>query len=259
MKPDDHDTRGNPIEQWWPEDDTRVDGPYELGSWDNGGQGVRPDLYRVREAIEEGKDELFVAENFFPEWCKYRGSFSMYRLLVQQRARGHGFRPRQVHVFVGDPNTGKTFTAHSENPGAFVLAQPQPNSGVWWDGYNGQTTVIIDEFKGWMTWTFLMQLLDGYPGVKGQTKGGMVSLDGIERIIITSNYAPHEWYKGERPWQALFRRIGELRYFLYRDQDGVPVWDLHEGFTHAFREAWDNNHEDRAYAPVGNQEAHHDI
>ena len=41
---------------------------------------------------------------------------------------------------------------------------PEPNNGsLWFDGYRGQKTILLDDFYGWIKYHTLLQITDGYP------------------------------------------------------------------------------------------------
>ena len=84
------------------------------------------------------------------------------------------------------------------------------NSGLWWDGYVGQKTVMFEEFKGQVQLQKMLQILDPYP-LRLEIKGGLVPAR-FERVFITSNYTPDKWYKNEGGYRdaemaALARRL----------------------------------------------------
>lgn len=83
--------------------------------------------------------------------------------------------------------------------------------GEWWDGYDGHEDVIIDDFYGWLKWSFLLNLLDRYP-LMLPNKGGYCECK-IKRIIITSNKSPEEWYPSKEDKTPLLRRIDETTHF----------------------------------------------
>ena len=68
-----------------------------------------------------------------------------------------------------------------------------PNDGGWWDGYTGQETVIINEFRGGIAYSELLDLLDKYPKtVRRRCREPVPFL--AKRVIITSVLQPKEVY-----------------------------------------------------------------
>ncbi len=168
--------------------------PALAGPWTSGekpaGQGARVDLTVVKEMIDSGKSEKEIADSAFGTWCRYYRAFNRYRLLT---SCGREWQT-EVVVYWGPPGTGKSRHA-LELGGASQFWLPQPKSAggcVWWDGYDGQETVVIDEFYGWIPRSSLQRLVDRYP-LMVETKGGSVPFVA-KRIIITSNKSPSTWY-----------------------------------------------------------------
>ena len=104
-----------------------------------------------------------------------------------------------THVYYGPPGTGKTRRAKYEAERKYgaenVFWLPPPEAGkLWWDGYNGEPAVIIDEYYGsFMQQTLLQRICDRYP-LRVPTKGSTTPLLAKE-IWITSNFEPVAWYK----------------------------------------------------------------
>jgi len=63
---------------------------------------------------------------------------------------------------------------------------------TWWDGYNGEKIVIIDDYAGQWPITYALNVLDRYP-MQVEFKGGSTNLQATT-FIITSNYHPQDWY-----------------------------------------------------------------
>lgn len=66
----------------------------------------------------------------------------------------------------------------------------------WWDGYEGQIIVIMDEFYGWIRLAELNRLCDEYPW-NAQIKGGFILVNS-KQVVFTSNSHPADWYKSDK-------------------------------------------------------------
>lgn len=112
----------------------------------------------------------------------------------------------------GTTGTGKTRAAFSSkcadgrNP-YFVVLPAQ-----WWDGYEGQDTIIFDDFYGQVRLADMLRYLDGYP-LQCQVKGAFVWANWT-RVFITSNCSPDDVYRSESvpmdAKQAFLRRVTEI-------------------------------------------------
>jgi len=119
-----------------------------------------------------------------------------------------------VKVFWGPSGSGKTREAVGDNPSdCYIVSRPDTGRPLWWDGYNTQPRVVLDDFYGWIPWSYLLQLLDRYP-FQVEVKGGKVHFNS-ENIFITSNSHPNTWYKNVPNYDMtpLLRRIDEIKEF----------------------------------------------
>jgi len=114
---------------------------------------------------------------------------------------------------VGNTGIGKSRWVRDNYPGGvidfFYKAQNK-----WWDGYNGQKVVLIDDFdlSGKCLGHHLKIWGDCYR-FYAEIKGGTM-IPNVERIIITSQYTPRDiWFSGnmedrdEQLVQAIMRRF----------------------------------------------------
>ncbi len=170
---------------------TRTKGPFTFGS-PTVTAGQRNDLIALKEALDAGRNEKEIATDpeLFPVWAKHFRALERYNKLTGQKVRKW---PTRTIVYWGPPGTGKSSRAlHEGGTAAFWLPKPHSRGAVWWDGYDGQDTVVIDEFYGWIQRDLMCRLCDRYP-LFVETKGGSVPFMA-RTIIITSNKPPTEWW-----------------------------------------------------------------
>lgn len=129
--------------------------------------------------------------------------YSSLRKIAMDHMKPEGIE-KKVHVFVGNTKMGKSRRAWEE---AGIDAYPKIPTSKFWDGYQGQGNVVIDEFDGQIDITHMLRWLDRYP-VLVETKGSGTVLKAKE-IWITSNIHPIEWYptKPVQQVDALIRRL----------------------------------------------------
>lgn len=164
-------------------------------------QGKRSDLDVIKKEIDEGASYRNIADNHFGKWVIYRRSFQEYMTLK--------ITPRswktKVIVYWGKTGTGKTRKCHELADGAWT-----PGDFIWFDGYNGHESVIIDDYRGEYPLPMLLKLLDRYP-MQVPIKGGFVTW-APKTVYITSNVEPKDWYclVDERSHAAFMRRLDEI-------------------------------------------------
>lgn len=96
---------------------------------------------------------------------------------------------RRVRVYWGVTGTGKSRKAWEEAGEEAYAKDPRTK---FWDGYQSQTNVVIDEFRGGIDIAHLLRWFDRYP-VRVEVKGSSRPLVA-NNIWITSNLEPSRWY-----------------------------------------------------------------
>ncbi len=186
-------------------EDTRVDGPWETGTWRSSGVGSRTDLTTACEVV--ATDGMTACALAHPTtFVKYHRGLGAYQQRVQSVDMPN-LRPVQVILLIGPTGTGKTFDSYEDYPDCYV----KPDGGSWFDQYEGQETVLIDDFSGGESQTplpYLLKILDGYRMLL-PVKGAFVH-KLYSRVILTTNVHPFNWYNWhgrEAQYPALQRRF----------------------------------------------------
>lgn len=117
---------------------------------------------------------------------------------------------KQVYVYWGKTGAGKSKRAWEE---ATFDAYPKDPNSKFWDGYHGQESVVIDEFRGAISISHMLRWLDRYPTIV-EIKGSSCVLRA-KTIWITSNLSPDMWYSelDDETKSALRRRFTQVIHF----------------------------------------------
>ncbi len=183
-------------------------GPYEYGDLP-AGQGRRSDLHNFTDEMKEGKSLAEVALDNPTTFVKYHSGFQKLAFYMNQNAAAD-WRDVHVEVFYGATGVGKTRYAielakeGDEGRGWFLMRKDDGKT-MWWDGYTGQTTIILDEFHGnWCTYKGLLGILDGHP-YRVPIKGGH-EWARWTTVYITASRDYKGWYARDE-YSELERRI----------------------------------------------------
>lgn len=189
----------------------RLDGPWEYGIPPSHHQGDV--MTRIYEEIKRGTklDKLI---DKIPQAMKHIRAIEKVQEVFQKKA-AQRWRSVTVEVMMGPPGSGKTRTAVEEAGGydeCFILSRIG-SSQWWWDGYEGENTLILDDYDpdNAMAYAALLRVLDGHP-IRTPVKGGF-AWPTMMRIVITTNTPPAGWYPKRSNVDALMRRITRIRTF----------------------------------------------
>ena len=221
--------RGNAAQniEYCSKDDSRApgddSGPYEFGS--RPVQGKRKDLDILGEAVISGRSATEVAIEQPGQFIRYHRGIQLLASIV---AKPRHFKT-DVYWYYGGTGTGKSHKALTDGT-EFAAAEAAtcPNESVkeilgrpyykmggnkWWDGYIGQSVVIIDDFRpDNFPFDDLLRLCDKYP-YRVEAKGSSFEFVA-KRVYITCPKKPADCYEsvGEDIHQLL-RRITDTVHF----------------------------------------------
>lgn len=188
-------------------------GPFSYGELPMGRQGKRNDLKSLLDRVVDGESDysLLMGPDAATAMRYHKHTAWAREVLRREAAK----KPRDitVEVFVGPTGSGKSHTAYYENPDAYRVMRPSKGGTVWFDGYDGEDTIILDDFRGnWMPYDHLLRILDKWP-LTEQSKGGTRAA-GWSKVVITSTHPPGVWYEAvEFAGGELARRITKTRVF----------------------------------------------
>lgn len=183
-----------------------------------GAQGKRSDLAEIAAMLNAGMTpSQIMAENF-----AYRRYERMIRsAFFDKRKRETPVkRDVQVHYLVGESGSGKSYIyvqlceEHGEDD-CYIVSDYE---GGGFDSYQGERHLILDELKGQVPFSSLLQLLDCYKMQIHARYSNVLSL--WLHVYITSVFPPEELYqkmveetkRGRDKQQQLFRRITDITY-----------------------------------------------
>lgn len=190
----------------------RIAGPWAFGT-PSLGPGTRTDIACFRDAICNGSNKAQLIEDY-PSLI---ARFPRFYYTVKSVTRPKRTVDFKVTLLFGDAGTGKTRHVWDKWEDKGFWSLPIVTSQLWFDGYDGESCVLLDDFSGAssrVTLAVTLQILDRYP-IQVPIKGGFVWW-APKRIAVTTNVHPNDWYKWEgrtSSYKALRRRFHEIYVF----------------------------------------------
>lgn len=175
----------------------KKDGDFiELGVFPSS-QGRRNDIHTAIETLKKHGLKR-VAEDHPEVYLKYHRGLRSY---LHDTAEPYTHSGTRGYWIYGDPGIGKTHSVYSTFSNIYVKSQNK-----WWDGYDGQDVVLLDDLDTPVLGHYLKIWSDKWPCI-GETKGGTVNLSH-KLFIVTSNYLPEKFWSDDSPLlEAINRRF----------------------------------------------------
>lgn len=165
-------------------------------------QGMRSDLIMLRDRIMNGAnlDDIAIEQPHY--FHQYQRTLERLRTIYLRRF-SRQWQTEGLWLW-GPTGSGKSHQAFQHY--RYDRYYSKCVQDEWWDGYDGQEVVIINEFRGQIPFSELLDLLDKYPKTVRQRHREPVPFLA-KKIIITSHKHPKEVYlnMGE-DIQQLYRR-----------------------------------------------------
>jgi len=160
----------------------RLDGPWELGSFDAGGAGRRTDLADAIVTLGRRGRVADIAHEQPAVFVKFFRGFDRLASEMYVKARRLELK---VYVLWGRAGTGKSrYVWDMWGDDLYSLFSQSP---LWFDGYRGEKTLLIEEFEvGGISREMMLKILDIYP-LQVPVKGGSVYAQWT-KVYITANF-----------------------------------------------------------------------
>lgn len=175
------------------------------------------DYSQAVRMIMDGAKMSAVAEAFPKVYTRHQSGFKALQFQAMLGGKPEDVE-KNVLVFWGETRTGKTFAAKKyvdEHHAGNTYWLKSSKQALWFDGYERDTCIVIDDFEGNMSIDNFLHLTDRYAGRHTwQVKGGHTRLYH-NTIVITSNSSPQTWFREEKSAkvQAMLARITKTTHF----------------------------------------------
>lgn len=177
---------------------------------DRPNQGERTDLKEIVDNVlarNTSVDEIIVDNPIlyhqYGRTLEKAEDIAMRRIFRTEMTKGTWYH--------GDTGTGKSHMAFENYDPATHYCLPKDNG--WWDGYKQQDTVIINDFRGEIKYSDLLQMVDKWP--YSVPRRGREPLPFTSKhVIITSSLPPEDVYNNlaaRDNLNQLYRRFNILR------------------------------------------------
>ena len=190
-------------------------------------QGARTDWVGAIEKLKEHNIVEVIEDQ--PHLLPCINALTKFKSLVSKSSH----RDIKVLYVWGKSGSGKTKWAWESYPDLY--SKPE---GMWWDGYNGEKTLLLDDFYGdtsGIDYSLMLKVLDRYP-LSLPVKGGFTPAL-FTTVIITSNLPSSKMYRDGL--RALKRRITQVTFLeggeMSEDEiQGVAVVPIFGKFIFSF-------------------------
>lgn len=186
----------------------KKDGLYWCWGQEPVGRGARSDIKSITDSIVAGATNKEILMEHGDKALRMLSGITTARAIMNEVKRDWVM---DVRIYWGPPGVGKSRAVWDEFGIDHVYTKM---NGKWWDGYAGETCVIIDDFDPAncfdMVYDFYLKLMDRYP-MRIEWKGGSGQFYS-KAIVFTSNMDPAEWFPTKSNRGAFFRRVSEIRH-----------------------------------------------
>lgn len=173
-------------------------------------QGERCDLDLLYDKMKTGCSSCELLECNPSTYIKFHKGIEKAKSLLDKKLRSARRLKLLDNIIVikGKAGTGKTrmvLDKHGDE-NVYILESKAKKDKLWFDGYDGEKVLLIDEFNGWIDYAKLLRILDVYK-LRIPVKGGH-TWAFWEYVYFTTNTNGGNWYY--RISENLKRRIRKI-------------------------------------------------
>lgn len=155
-------------------------------------QGAKSCIADLKKRLEDGEtpDDIILDDPY--SFHMYgRTLMAMWEIMLKRR-KPRTVQPEAIWIH-GPTGAGKSHAAFTEITGTYYDV---PDDDGWWDNYEGQDTVIFNDFRGdAMKFNLLLKMIDKWPfSVRRRNKAPMPF--SSKKVIITCIMPPQTLYGG---------------------------------------------------------------
>lgn len=191
--------QNNGADTYCMKEESRLDGPYEFGE--------KP----IKRNSKTDWDSVFLNAkrgNFdnIPSDIKVRCYSNLKKIEKDHLVCSDSSELRGVWIY-GPAGSGKSRLAREQYPNSYFKL-----ANKWWDGYNGQKSVILDDFgREHSVLGYHLKIWADRYGCLLEIKGG-ASASAFNHFVVTSQYSIEEIWKGDQESiDAINRRFKKIR------------------------------------------------
>lgn len=187
-------------------------------------QGRRTDLEEIARDISDGTTVDSIALTNPTVYHQYGRTLNKLEDLRMRRL----FRTTMTTGvwYYGSTGTGKSHQAFEGfSPDTHYVL---PNDRGWWDGYVQQDIVIINDFRGHLSYDFMLQLVDKWPfSVPRRGREPMPFIS--KKVIVTSSLSPHEVYNRREQNDSIKQLLRRFEIICLDEEITIEDDTMHRG------------------------------